>query len=137
MPIPLLDRFKAITRELQRAEKQFRDGHFNPCVASCRLVLDELGHLKFGPGDWAGPLGDRIAKNRGNMTGGEREAAAWAAVRHYAHHGPSAGGRAELFAADAKVPPGAVMLNTRLQGSRIWLGLIGGNARNPPLAELH
>ncbi|MGH9809296.1 MAG: hypothetical protein ACRD9W_18935, partial [Terriglobia bacterium] len=98
VPLPLSDRpkeWEAITRELQRAEKHFRDGDYNPCVASCRLVLDELGHLKFGPGDWAGPLLDRIAKDRGGMTGGEREAALWAAVRHYAHlahHGPSDGG---------------------------------------------
>jgi hypothetical protein len=98
VPLPLADRSKeweAITRELQRAEKHFRDGDYNPCVASCRLVLDELGHLKFGPGDWAGPLLDRIAKDRGSMNGGEREAALWGAVRHYAHlahHGPSGGG---------------------------------------------
>jgi hypothetical protein len=98
VPMALVDRAKeweAIARELQRAEKLFRDGDYNPCVSSCRLALDELGHLKFGPGDWAGPLLDRIAKDRGSMTGGEREAALWAAVRHYAHlahHGPSAGG---------------------------------------------
>lgn len=98
VPIPSVDRpkeWESVTRELQRAEKQFRDGDYNPCVSSCRLVLDELGHLKFGPGDWAGPLPDRIAKDRGGMTGDEREAALWGAVRHYArlaHHGPSAGG---------------------------------------------
>ena len=98
VPMPFVDRpkeWEAVTRELQRAEKQFRDGDYNPCVSSCRIVLDELGHLKFGPGDWAGPLLERIAKDRGGMTGGEREAALWAAVRHYAHlahHGPSAGG---------------------------------------------
>lgn len=98
VPIPLVDRpkeWEAIARELQRAEKQFRDGDFNPCVASCRLVLDELGALKFGAGDWANRHLDQFANKRAAMTGGEREAALWAAVRHYAHlahHGPSDGG---------------------------------------------
>lgn len=99
--MPLVDRPKewdAITRELQRAEKHFRDGDYNPCVASCRLVLDELGHLKFGPGDWAGPLLDRIAKDRGGMTGGEREACC-TALRASCASRAERWGRAAFFAA--------------------------------------
>jgi hypothetical protein len=96
--LPLMDQPKewaAITRDLQQAEAHFRDGDHRACVALCRTVLDEVGHQKFGKKDWAGPLLDRLATDRTSMSGGEREAALWAAVRHYAHlahHGASDGG---------------------------------------------
>jgi hypothetical protein len=96
--LPLMDQPKewaAITKDLQRAEAYFRDGDHRASVALCRTVLDEVGHQKFGKKDWAGPLLDRLATDRTSMSGGEREAALWAAVRHYAHvahHGASDGG---------------------------------------------
>jgi hypothetical protein len=109
VPLPLVDRPKewdAITKDIQRAEKHFRDGEYHACVSSCRIVLDELGRLKFGTGDWAGPLLDRLGDKRTGMTGGEREAAVWASVRHYAHlahHGPSDGGVPHYSRAEAQL----------------------------------
>jgi hypothetical protein len=57
IPLPLVDRPKewvTITKELQRAEGYFGDGNHSGCVASCRIVLDELGHRnsasRIGPG---------------------------------------------------------------------------------------
>lgn len=109
VPLPLVDRPKewgAITKDMQRAEKHFRDGEYHACVSSCRIVLDELGNMKFGAGDWAKPLLERLCKDRTGMTGGEREAAVWASVRHYAHlahHGPSDGGVPHYSRAEAQL----------------------------------
>jgi hypothetical protein len=109
IPLPLVDRPKewvAITKELQRAEAYFRDGNHSGCVSSCRIVLDELGHQKFGKPDWSGPLLDRLGKDRTGMTGSEREAALWASARHYAHlahHGPSDGGVSNYSRAEAQL----------------------------------
>jgi hypothetical protein len=107
VPLPLVDRSKewtAISKDLQGAEVCFRDGDHRGCVALCRVVLDELGHQKFGKQDWSGPLLDRLGKDRTGMTASEREAALWAAARHYAHlahHGTSDGGVSHYSRAEA------------------------------------
>lgn len=78
VPLPLVDRpkeWEAISHAIQNAGKHFREGDYHACVSSCRLALDELGHLRFGLDDWAGPLLDRLGTNRGGMTCSEREAA--------------------------------------------------------------
>jgi hypothetical protein len=109
IPLPLLDtskRWEEITKELRRAEAQFRGGDYRGSVASCRTVVDELGHERFEGEDWASPLLDRLARDRGDMTGTEREAALWAAVRHYAHlahHGSSDGGVSHYSRAEAQL----------------------------------
>lgn len=114
VPLPLVDRpkeWEAISHAIQDAEKHFREGDYHACVSSCRLALDELGHVRFGPGDWAGPLLDRLGTNRGGMTRSEREAALWATVRHYAHlahHGPSDGGVVHYSRAEAQLALTAV-----------------------------
>ena len=84
VPLPLVDQPKewaAITNDLQRAEANFRDGDYRGCVSLCRTVLDEVGHQTFGKKDWAGPLLDRLADKRTDMTAAEREGALWAAAR--------------------------------------------------------
>lgn len=109
VPLPLLERpekWSEVTIYLQRAEKYFRDGDHGACVAACRTVLDELGHHKFGKRDWAAPFLDRLASDRTNMTADAREAALWAAVRHYAHlahHGGSDGGVSHYTRSEAQL----------------------------------
>src|SRR5260221_14179252 len=52
------------------------------------------------------PLLDRLARDRGDMTGTEREAALWAAVRHHqhlSHHGSNDGGCLQYYTPEA--PP--------------------------------
>ncbi len=49
VPLPLVDRpkeWEAISDAIQNAEKHFREGDYHACVSSCRLALDELGHLR-------------------------------------------------------------------------------------------
>lgn len=95
-----------ITSGLERAEEHFRNGDYTACVASCRMVIQELGYQKYENRDWAGPLLDRLASNRNGMTKSEREAALWGALRHYthqAHHGGSEGGVAIYSRAEAQL----------------------------------
>lgn len=109
VPIPLTDQSKkwsGIAGDLQRAEAYFRDGDYRGCVSLCRTALDEAGHQKFGTKDWAGPLLDRLANKRIEMTAAEREAALWAAARHYAHlahHSSSDGGVSLYSRAEAQL----------------------------------
>lgn len=70
---------------LVRAEEQYRNGDYSACVASCRTVIEELGHQKYEGKDWAIPLLKRLANDRNNMTKTDREAALWGALRHYTH----------------------------------------------------
>lgn len=108
VPVPLKNRSKkwsAIANDLQRAEEHYRNGDYHACVGLCRTVMQELGHQKFKNKEWAGPLLGRLAKDRNGMEKGEREAALWAALRHYthqAHHGPSEGGVPEYTRAEAQ-----------------------------------
>ncbi|MCH8863536.1 MAG: hypothetical protein IID51_13670 [Proteobacteria bacterium] len=98
VPLPLGTKSKKwvnITGGLQSAEEQFRNGDYRSCVASCRSVVQDLGHQKFGKKAWAGPVLDRLASERNGLTKGEREAALWGVLRHYthqAHHAGSEGG---------------------------------------------
>ncbi|HEV2160670.1 MAG TPA: hypothetical protein VGR52_00315 [Stellaceae bacterium] len=109
VPIPLVDRAKewtSVANDLQRAETYFRDGDYRGCISQCRTALEEAGHQKFGAGDWAGSLLDRLANKRADMTAAEREAALWAAARHYAHlahHSASDGGVSLYSRADAQL----------------------------------
>jgi len=109
VPLPLVDRpkeWETVSNAIQDAEKHFREGDYHACVSSCRIALDELGHLKFGSGDWAGPQLDQLGKNRNGMTASDRETALWAVVRHYthlAHHGPSSGGVVHFSRATAQL----------------------------------
>lgn len=109
IPLLLLDNPKEwaeITKHLQQAEGYFRAGDHRACIASCRTVLEELGHYKFGKKEWAPPLLDRLARDRATMTAQEREAALWATVNHYAHpahHGSASGGVDDYSRADAQL----------------------------------
>jgi len=98
VPLPLhpaSEAWSEIAVGLQRAEQQYRGGDYHSCIGSCRTVIQELGHHRFGEEKWAGgPLG-RLASDRDGMSKAEREASLWAILRHYthqAHHGVSEGG---------------------------------------------
>ena len=90
---------------LVRAEGQFRNGDYTGCIASCRTVIEELGHRVYGEGDWARTALDKLAAGRKAMTKDERESALCAIVRQYAHmahHGPGEGGEADFSRPDAQ-----------------------------------
>ena len=90
---------------LVRAEGQFRNGDYSGCVASCRTVIEELGHRVYGERDWAPKALDKLAAGRNVMAKDERESALWATVRHYAHlahHGSGEGGEVDFGRPDAQ-----------------------------------
>lgn len=96
----------AIGDSLRRAEKQFSEGDYHACVASCRTIVQDLGALRFGGKDWSTPLLKRLANDRAGMTKEERESAIWGSLRHYthqAHHGDSEGGELYYTRAEAKL----------------------------------
>lgn len=109
VPLPLLDvpkKWADITDGLRRAEECYRNGDYLNCVASCRTVIQELGHHKFEKKDWAGPKMDPLASNRVGMTKDERKAALWGVLRHYthqAHHGAGERGETSYSRADAQM----------------------------------
>ena len=90
---------------LIRAEGQFRNGDYTGCIASCRTVIEELGHRVYGERDWAPGALDKLAAGRKAMAKDERESALWATVRHYAHmahHIPGEGGETDFSRPDAQ-----------------------------------
>lgn len=110
VPVPLVDppeEWAAAGKDLQQAVIHYQNGDYRSCVGMCRTVLDEIGRKKFdAEKDWATPLLQRLANDRPGMTRGEREAALWAAVRHYAHpahHAVSDGGEQFYCRAEAKL----------------------------------
>lgn len=108
VPLPLhppSEAWDAITASLRRAEQQYRGGDYHSCVGSCRTVIQELGHHRFGDEKWASAPLDRLATGRNGMSKAEREVSLWAVMRHYthqAHHGVSEGGAAGYTRAEAQ-----------------------------------
>lgn len=108
VPVPLeakSEKWMAVTRSLQRAEEQYRNGDYPACIASCRTVIQELGYLKFDKVEWAPTLLGRLVNDRRDMMKEEREGALWATLHHYthqAHHGESEGGIADYSRAEAQ-----------------------------------
>lgn len=108
VPLPLppfAGDWKDIAEKLQRAEDQYRNGDYHSCIASCRTVIQELGHLRFNRKEWAGEPLNRLGNDRNTMSKNEREAALWAVLRHYthqAHHGSSEGGVPDYSRAEAQ-----------------------------------
>lgn len=108
VPLPLhpdSEAWEKIATNLQRAEQQYRGGDYHSCVGSCRPVIEELGHLRFGDEKWPAELLGRLATNRNGMSKAEREASLWAVLRHYthqAHHGLSEDGVAGYTRAEAQ-----------------------------------
>lgn len=110
VPVPLVDppeEWAAAGNDLQQAVIHYQNGDYRSCVGVCRTVLDEIGSKRFdAEKDWATPLLQRLANDRPGMTRGEREAAVWAAVRHYAHpahHAVSDGGEQYYSRAEAQL----------------------------------
>jgi hypothetical protein len=109
VPLPIhetSEEWEEISNSLRRAEEQFRLGDYHACIASCRTVVQELGHFHFKDKDWAGPVLSRFASDRNGMVKEEREAGMWGSLRHYthqAHHGASEGGITHYGRADAQL----------------------------------
>lgn len=110
VPVPLVDppeEWVAAGKDLQQAVIHYQNGDYRSCVGMCRTVLDEIGRKRFdAEGDWATPLLKRLANDRTGMARGEREAALWATVRHYAHpahHAVSDGGEQYYTRAEAQL----------------------------------
>lgn len=81
--------------ELQRADRQFRNGEYKECISLCRTVLTELGKRRYGKNNWYTSVLKRLASDLNGMNKDERESALFAALRHYthqAHHSLSEGG---------------------------------------------
>ena len=73
---------------LRHAEEECRNGDYGGCIASCRIVIDEVGKL------WGMNWPKMLELTRGKSKA-EREEALFAVVRHYthgAHHAPGDGG---------------------------------------------
>ena len=108
VPMPLGDssgQWDDVEAQLRRAEAQFRHGDYQGCVASCRTVVQEAGHLKYTHKRWSDRFLSRLANDRESMTREERERAMWSAVRHYthqAHHAPGEGGVARYSRTEAQ-----------------------------------
>ena len=108
VPLPFpeaSERWRQVGEELQKAENRFRNGDYHACVATCRVVVEELGCQIFGGAGWAGPLLERLSSERREMSKSARAGAILSALRHYlnqAHHGHSAGGETSYSRADAQ-----------------------------------
>lgn len=109
VPIPLygtVDQWRSVAESLQHAEDQFRNGDYRGCVGSCRTAMEEFWVYRYRHREWAGKALEPLASRstRVGMDKAAREAAVYAALRHYtnqAHHGPAEGGVAEYTRAEA------------------------------------
>ena len=107
VPLPLdgdaSDRWRDVASNLRSAEEEFGSGNYRGCIASCRIVIDELGVLL--DRKWH-PALRRLGQNPdGNMTKAQREDVVYAAVRHYthlAHRAPGDGGEVSFARAEAE-----------------------------------
>ena len=107
VPLPLdedeCDRWRDVASNLRSAEEEYGNGNYRGCIASCRIVIDELGGL--GDLKWSRAL-NRLAEDRnGDMTKPQREEAVYAALRHYthlAHHAAGDGGETSYTRAEAE-----------------------------------
>ena len=119
VPLPLepevADGWGDVASNLRAAEEEYGNGNFRGCIASCRLVIDELGRLL--DRKWPRAL-DRLAESgNGRMTKSHREEAVYAAVRHYthlAHHAPADGGETSFSRAEAEFVLCATAAGVRL-----------------------
>ncbi len=121
VPMPVVDAAEEIASvrdHLRSAQQQFVLGHYNGCIATCRLALDDLGNRVHGK-NWAGPALSRLCAGRDDMAKQEREKAITAVVRHYthpAHHSGSDGGDASYDRAEAKL----LLTMTAAIAARAW-----------------
>lgn len=97
----------AALESLQRGEEQYRSGDYHSCIGSCRTAMEELGIHRHGNREWASKALAPLASpsTRRIMDRAAREAALYAALRHYthqAHHGPSVGGATAYTRAEAQ-----------------------------------
>ena len=87
VPLPLdeqtSDYWRDVASNLRSAEEEYGNGNYRGCVASCRLVIDELGALRGLK--WSQVLNHLAEDRRGAMGKPQREEAIVAALRHYAH----------------------------------------------------
>lgn len=119
VPLPLdpevADAWGELASNLRAAEEEYGNGNFRGCIASCRIVIDELGRVL--DRKWSRAL-DRLAEDGdGRMTKAEREEAVYAAVRHYthlAHHAPADGGESSFSRAEAEFVLSATAAGLRL-----------------------
>ena len=87
VPLPIdeqtSDHWRDVASNLRSAEEEYGNGSHRGCIASCRLVIDELG----GPGNlkWSRGLNHLAEERHRAMTKVQREEAVYAALRHYAH----------------------------------------------------
>lgn len=103
-----------IKKHLEEAQGFFMNGNYRSCIALCRDVIQEIGHAKFGDKNWhnnslsllaESPRGN-AQKSRNDMNKAERDAAIWAALKHYthlSHHAPSEGGEVLYTRTEAKL----------------------------------
>ena len=119
VPLPLdeqtSDYWRDVASNLRSAEEEYGSGNYRGCVASCRLVIDELGALRGLK--WSQVL-NRLAEDRqGTMGKPQREEAVCAALRHYAHlahHAARDGGEAAYTRAEAEFMLSATAAAVRL-----------------------
>lgn len=119
VPLPLTEDagspWHDVGTNLRSAEEEYGNGNYRGCVASCRIVLDELGTVR--DLTWPKAL-SRLAEGRNReMSKVEREEAAYAAVRHYtnlAHHAPGDGGETNYTRAEAEFILSATAAAVRL-----------------------
>ena len=112
VPMPLEedqnDGWSAVASHLRSAEEAYGTGNYRECVASCRLVFDELGTLCGLK--WPHEL-------RRDMAKPEREDAAFGALRHYthlAHHTIGGSGEASFTRSEAQFILSATAAAVRL-----------------------
>ena len=119
VPLPLdeqtLDYRRDIASNLRSAEDEYANGNYRGCIASCRLVIDELG----GPRNlkWSRGLNHLAEERHRAMTKPQREEAVYAALRHYAHlahHAPGDGGETGYTRAEAEFILSATVAAVRL-----------------------
>ena len=119
VPLPLdqeaADHWRDVATNLRSAEEEYGNGNYRGCIASCRIVIDELGRLL--DRKWPQALTRLAEGGNGRMTKAHREEAVYAAVRHYthlAHHAPADGGETSFSRAEAEFVLSATAAGVRL-----------------------
>ncbi|MCY4012745.1 MAG: hypothetical protein OXG82_08535 [Gammaproteobacteria bacterium] len=123
VPLPLGadgdDGWREVASSLRSAEEEYGNGNYRSCIASCRIVIDELGGLLGRK--WSLAFNRLAEDGGGKMTKAQREEAVCAAVRHYthlAHHAPGDGGEINFTRAEAEFVLRATAAAVRLA----WMG---------------
>lgn len=98
--------WEGVLSSLRKGANALSGGDYSGCIATCRHVIEGVEPIIFREGQRFNAVLARLGGKPTDMNKGEREAALWAAVRHYthlAHHGPTKGGEGEFSRREARM----------------------------------